>query len=101
MIEYDKLIYFKKMRRTVTWWRVILMVVLPFHVLTGPSLLHAADALGESRSISLDDAVRIGIERSRSLEIARLDKIWQGRKSGRHGRRYCPRLPPLLLIPAR
>jgi outer membrane protein len=68
------------MRRKATWWRVILLVVLPFHLLTGPSLLHAADALGESRSITLDDAVRIGIERSRSLEIARLDKNMAGQK---------------------
>ncbi len=56
------------------------MVVVPVLLLIGPSLLHAADALGESRSITLDDAVRIGIERSRSLEIARLDKNMAGQK---------------------
>jgi outer membrane protein len=68
------------MRRTVIRLRVILLVVVPFLLLTGPSLLHADAAPGETRSITLDEAVRIGLERSRSLQIARLDRDMAGQK---------------------
>ncbi|NTU97332.1 MAG: TolC family protein [Chlorobiaceae bacterium] len=41
--------------------------------------LHAAEA-GEGMPVTLDDAVRIGLEKSRALEIARLDRQMAGQK---------------------
>ncbi len=60
--------------------RPILLLLLTFLVLALPFKEAAADALEDSRSITLDDAVRIGLEKSRSLEIARLDKNMAGQK---------------------
>ncbi|ACF44110.1 outer membrane efflux protein [Pelodictyon phaeoclathratiforme BU-1] len=60
--------------------RLILLLLLTVLVLTSPLSLHAAAAAGETKSITLDDAVRIGLERSRMLEIARLDRDMAGQK---------------------
>jgi outer membrane protein TolC len=60
--------------------RPIFLFLLLFLVLTVPSYLHMPVAHGETKSISLDDAVRIGIERSRTLEIARLDRDMASQK---------------------
>ncbi len=60
--------------------RFIYLFLLQFFVLTATVSLHVAAAQGETKSISLDDAVRIGLERSRSLEIARLDRQMAGQK---------------------
>ncbi|MBN1928340.1 MAG: TolC family protein [Chlorobiaceae bacterium] len=61
--------------------RIIALLVL-FFVSSIP--VHAADAPqqsgGEPLVISLDDAVRIGLQRNRQLEIARLDKRMAGQK---------------------
>ena len=53
--------------------RPILLLLLTVLVFGCPSGMQAA-AKEESRALSLDDAVRIGIEKSRTLEIARLDR---------------------------
>ena len=47
-----------------------ILLLLTFLVLALPAVI----AQGETGSISLDDAVRIGLEKSRKLEIARLDR---------------------------
>lgn len=52
------------------------MLLLTFLVLALP----AVTARGETGSISLDDAVRIGLEKSRALEIARLDRDMASQK---------------------
>ena len=53
--------------------RPILLLLLTFLVFGFPSEMQAA-AKEESRGLSLDDAVRIGIEKSRTLKMARLDR---------------------------
>ncbi|MEI6652622.1 MAG: TolC family protein [Chlorobiaceae bacterium] len=68
------------MRRIVSRLKTILLAVLPFFLMTGPSLLKAAPASEETRSLTLDDAVRTGLEKSRILEIARLDRDMAGQK---------------------
>ncbi|MEI6847699.1 MAG: TolC family protein [Chlorobiaceae bacterium] len=60
--------------------RLILFFVLSFFALTLPSLLFAASVSGNNTGITLDDAVRIGLEKSRVLEIARLDREMAGQK---------------------
>lgn len=100
------------MRRTVICLKVVLLVVLPFHLLMGPSLLHAtaADPAG-SVSLTLDDAVRIGLEKSRALEIARLDREMAGQKIRETWSEVLPQVstgftytrtlkPSVLLLPA-
>ena len=68
------------MRRIVSWLRVILLVVVPLFLLIGSSFLYAAPTSEETRSLTLDEAVRTGIEKSRTLEIARLDRDMAGQK---------------------
>jgi outer membrane protein TolC len=68
------------MRRIVFRLKTILLAVLPFFLMAGPSLLKAAPASEETRSLTLDDAVRTGLEKSRILEIARLDREMAGQK---------------------
>ena len=68
------------MRRIVFWLRVILLVVQPFLLLTGSSFLNAAPVSEKTTSLTLDDAVRTGVEKSRILEIARLDRDMAGQK---------------------
>jgi len=68
------------MRRTIIRLREFFFVVLFFPLLTGSSFLLASTARGETGSISLDDAVRIGLEKSRALEIARLDRDMASQK---------------------
>jgi len=53
-----------------------IVLLLTFLVLALP----AVTARGETGSISLDDAVRIGLEKSRALEIARLDRDMASQK---------------------
>ena len=60
--------------------RPIFLLMLLSLALAAPSSLHAATASGEPGSITLDDAVRIGLEKSRTLEIARLDRDMAGQK---------------------
>jgi len=71
--NHDKSIFKNKMRRTVIQFRVILFII-SFLVLRVSSVLYAADIPAKNASITLDDAVRIGLEKSRALEIARLDR---------------------------
>lgn len=68
--------------------RSVFLFLLLFMILAATSSPHAtatanaaaAAALGETRSITLDEAVRIGLERSRSLQIARLDRDMASQK---------------------
>ena len=59
--------------------RAALLLVSLF-VLTAPSLLCSAPAQGNTTSLTLDDAVRTGLQKSRTLEIARLDRDLAGQK---------------------
>ena len=68
------------MRRIVFRFGAIILVFLPFLLLTESSLLKAATASEETRSLTLDEAVRTGLEKSRILEIARLDRDMAGQK---------------------
>ena len=68
------------MRRIVSPLRALFLLILPFFLLTGSSLLNAAPASEETRSLTLDEAVRTGLEKSRTLEIARLDRDMAGQK---------------------
>ena len=68
------------MRRTVFRLSTIILVVLPFFLLTGSSLLNAAPVSEKTTSLTLDEAVRTGLEKSRILEIARLDRDMAGQK---------------------
>ena len=52
--------------------RPMLLLLLTFRLLALPVTVAAAET--ETGSLSLDDAVRIGLEKSRALEIARLDR---------------------------
>ena len=54
-------------------FRQILSFLLPILILTASSHLYAA-ALPANASLTLDDAVTIGLQRSRTLEIARLER---------------------------
>ena len=60
--------------------RAILLFLLLVVLCTATSFRHAAAAPVEPKSITLDEAVRIGLERSRSLQIARLDRDMAGQK---------------------
>ncbi|MFZ4525538.1 MAG: TolC family protein [Chlorobium sp.] len=68
------------MRRIVSLTKAIFLVLLPFFLLTGSSPLNAAPASEERTSLTLEEAVRTGIEKSRALEIARLDRNMAGQK---------------------
>ncbi|MEI8032299.1 MAG: TolC family protein [Chlorobiaceae bacterium] len=59
--------------------RATLFLLLPIIFLTTPQALYAAPAELPS-ALTLDDAVRIGLEKSRALEIARLDRDMAGQK---------------------
>ncbi|NMW20739.1 MAG: TolC family protein [Chlorobiaceae bacterium] len=59
--------------------RVIRLFIVQVLFLTAPSFVHAATA-PVSAAVTLDEAVRIGLERSRTLEIARLDRDMTGQK---------------------
>ena len=76
----DKPLSCNKMRRIVSPLRALFLLILPFFLLTGSSLLNAAPASEETRSLTLDEAVRTGLEKSRTLEIARLDRDMAGQK---------------------
>lgn len=54
-------------------FRQIQLIILPFLLLTALSRLQAATP-SATASLTLDDAVNIGLERSRTLEIARLER---------------------------
>ena len=60
-------------------FRQIQLFILPFLLLTAFSHLQAAP-LPANASLTLDDAVHIGLERSRTLEIARLDREMTSQK---------------------
>ena len=68
--------------------RSVFLFLLLFMILAATSSPHAtatanaavAASPGETRSITLDEAVRIGLERSRSLQIARLDRDMASQK---------------------
>ncbi len=60
-------------------FRQILFFVVPILFLTVFSPIHAA-ALPANSSLTLDDAVHIGLERSRTLEIARLERDMTSQK---------------------
>ena len=53
--------------------------MLPFFLLTAPLSIRA-DEVPQSGSVTLDEAVRIGLAKSRTLEIARLDREMAGQK---------------------
>ncbi len=59
--------------------RVMLFLMLSGFVLTASSAMYAAE-LPESAPVTLDEAVRIGLAKSRTLEIARLDRQLAGQK---------------------
>ncbi len=59
--------------------RPIFLLTLLFLTLSLPLRLHAA-APENTTSLSLDDAVRIGLDKSRDLEIARLNRDMAGQK---------------------
>ncbi len=73
------------MRRIVFRLGAIILVLLPFLLLTESSLLKAATASEETRSLTLDEAVRTGSKKAASLKLPDSIAIWQGRKSGRAG----------------
>jgi outer membrane protein len=54
--------------------RPIHFFLLSFLLLFAPAMLDAAVPAANNAPLSLEDAVRIGLEKSRTLEIARLDK---------------------------
>jgi outer membrane protein len=58
--------------------RPVARFIFIIFLLTVPSRLHGA--VLSSAPLTLDDAVRIGIEKSRALEIARLDRDMAGQK---------------------
>ena len=60
-------------------FRQILFFVVPILFLTVFSPIHAA-ALPANSSLTLDEAVHIGLERSRTLEIARLERDMTSQK---------------------
>lgn len=59
--------------------RLIFFYVLSFLLLSQSSTLHAAVAVGNA-PLTLEDAVKIGLDKSRTLEIARLDRDMAGQK---------------------
>ena len=59
--------------------RPILLVLLHFLLIAIPLQVQAAVSQANA-SLTLDDAVRIGLERSRTLEIARLERDLTGQK---------------------
>ena len=66
--------YFIKTNFFMNRFRSILFVILQFLLISAPlSGLQAAQVSGEI-SLTLDDAVLIGLERSRTLEIAKFDR---------------------------
>ena len=60
-------------------FRQIKLCIVPFLLLTAFSHIQAA-TLPANASMTLDDAVHIGLERSRMLEIARLDRDMTSQK---------------------
>jgi outer membrane protein len=58
---------------------ILLLIVVQCVFLNVPLLVYAANSSGTS-SLTLDDAVRIGLDRSRTLEVARLERDLTGQK---------------------
>ncbi len=56
------------------------LLLVSLFVLTAPSLLCSAPALANLTSLTLDDAIRTGLQKSRALEIARFDREMAGQK---------------------
>lgn len=73
----DKLLIKKDLFMSRT--RPILLFVVSFFMLSLFSVLCGV-ALADTISLSLDDAVRIGLDKSRTLEIARLEREMAGQK---------------------
>ena len=59
--------------------RATLFLLLSIILFTAPQFLLAAPAQSAT-GLTLEDAVRIGLEKSRTLEIARLDRDMAGQK---------------------
>ena len=71
--------FFIKTDSFMNRFRQILFFVVPILFLTAFSSVHAAP-LPANNSLTLDDAVHIGLERSRTLEIARLERDMTSQK---------------------
>ncbi len=88
--------------------RLIFFLMLSFFMLTAPPLHGAAPA--NTTSLTLDEAVRTGLEKSRILEIARLERDMAGQKIRESWSAVLPRIttgvtytrtlkPSVLLLP--
>ena len=71
--------FFIKTDYCMNRFRQIKLCIVPFLLLTAFSHIQAA-TLPANASMTLDDAVHIGLERSRMLEIARLDRDMTSQK---------------------